>query len=142
MQSVHRVEGFLETAGMRLFRFRQRFEPVGAFVETFLAGGFRHARIHVRVFVGFAGNRRFQVGVGRANRLAGCRITGFFEELEVTVRVARFAFGGGTENGGDIVVAFNISLLGSLKITPTIPTKGLPIFWMEIFKARQKRITI
>ena len=49
-------EGFLEPAGVGLFGLGQGFEPVGDFVETFLAGRFRHAGVHVRVFVGLAGN--------------------------------------------------------------------------------------
>src|SRR6267154_713489 len=52
-----RVERLLEAAGMRLPGFGERLEPVGDLVEAFLAGGAGHARIHVGVFVGLAGDR-------------------------------------------------------------------------------------
>src|SRR6185312_8793590 len=48
--SVQRVEGAPEAAGMRLLGFRQGFEPVGDFVEALLAGGARHAGIHIGIF--------------------------------------------------------------------------------------------
>ena len=94
---VHAVESFLEATSVRLFSLCQGLEPVSDFVEAFVAGGFRHARVHVGVLVGFAGDGGFQVIGGVANRLTGCRIANFLEELEVAVRVASFAFGGGAE---------------------------------------------
>ena len=54
---AERVERPLEAAGMRLLGLGQGLEPVGDLVEAFLAGGARHARIHVGVFVRLAGDR-------------------------------------------------------------------------------------
>src|SRR6185503_4928121 len=54
----HRVERFLEAAGMALLGLGERLEPVGDFAEAFLARGTRHAWIHVGVFVRLAGDRR------------------------------------------------------------------------------------
>ena len=34
----------------------------------------------------------------------------------MAVCVTRFTFGGGTENGGDIVVTFNVGFLGEIQI--------------------------
>src|SRR5688572_9056444 len=47
----HRVEGLLEAAGMGFLGLGQGLEPVGDLVEAFLAGGARHAGIHVGVFM-------------------------------------------------------------------------------------------
>src|SRR6185312_9210905 len=101
---AERVERLLEASGMALFRFRESLEPVGDFIETFRARGLGHARIHVGVFVRFARDRGFEVQVGATDRLAGRRIADGFEEFEMTVRMARFAFRGGAEHGGDVVV--------------------------------------
>src|SRR5229473_778892 len=59
-----RVERLLEAAGMRLPGLGERLEPVGDLVEAFLAGGAGHARIHVGVFVGLAGERVLQILLG------------------------------------------------------------------------------
>src|SRR3546814_10121928 len=63
------VQRLLETAGMALLGLGERFEPVGDFVEAFIARGARHAWIHVRVFVGFARDGRLEVLVGGADGL-------------------------------------------------------------------------
>jgi hypothetical protein len=67
--------------------------------------------------VGFAGDCRGEV-VGRAtDGLSRCRVANFLEEFEVAMCVARFAFRGGAEYGGDIVVTFDIGLLREVEIT-------------------------
>src|SRR5438034_1268623 len=78
----------LEPAGMRFFGLRQRLEPVGDLVEAFLASGARHARIHVGVFMGFAGDRGAQIVRGRADRRAGHRVADLLEEFEMAVGMA------------------------------------------------------
>src|SRR6266403_2081794 len=60
-----RVERLLEAAGMRLPGFGERLEPVGDLVEAFLTGGAGHARKHVGVFVGLAGDRGLEVVAGQ-----------------------------------------------------------------------------
>ena len=40
----------------------------------------------------------------------------FLEELEMAVRVAGLAFRGRAEHGGDVVVAFDVGLLGEIEI--------------------------
>ena len=79
---------------MRALRLAQCFEPVGNFVEAFVAGRFCHARLHVGVFVRFTGNGCFQVVSCAADGETGCRIAAFFEIFKVTVSVAGFTFGG------------------------------------------------
>src|SRR5690348_11120118 len=72
-----RVERLLETAGVRLLRFCERLEPLGNLLEAFLASRPGHARIHVGVFVRFAGNRGPQIIRSRSDRLAGGGIADF-----------------------------------------------------------------
>src|SRR6266478_1037144 len=88
-----RVERLLEAAGMRLPGLCERLEPVGDFVEAFLAGGAGHARIHVGVSVGLAGDRGLEVVGGRTDRLAGRRVAHFLEIFEMAVRVTGLALG-------------------------------------------------
>ena len=68
------VETLLKAAGVRFFCLRQSFKPVGDFAEAFFASRLRHARIHIRVLVGFASNRSLLVGSCVADRQAGCGI--------------------------------------------------------------------
>src|SRR5260370_21024899 len=82
-----RVERLLEAAGMRLPGLGERLEPVGDLVEAFLAGGAGHARIHVGVSVGLAGDRGLEVVAGRADRLSGRRGAPLFARFEMAVRV-------------------------------------------------------
>ena len=107
---------FWKRPAWRLLGLRQGLEPVGDLVEAFLAGGARHARIHVGVFVRLAGDRGLQVVGGAADRQAGGRIADFFEKFEMAVRMAGLAFGGRAEHGGDVVVAFDIGLLREIQI--------------------------
>src|SRR5215212_3277386 len=114
---VQRVEGALEAAGLRLFGLRQGLEPIGDLIEALLAGGARHARIHVGVFVRLAGDRGLQVVAGAADRLSGRRVADFLEKFEVAMRVAGLAFGGRAKYSGDIVIAFDVGLLREIQIT-------------------------
>jgi hypothetical protein len=68
--------------------------------------------------VGFAGDRGLEVQLGSADRFARRGIADFLEEFEMSVRVTRFALCGGAKNGGDVVVPFDIRLLGKIKVTP------------------------
>src|SRR6185437_1641450 len=113
---AERVERLLEAAGMRFLGLRERLEPVGDLVEAFLAGGLRHAGIHVGVFMCLAGNRRSEILIGRADRLAGRRIADFLQVFEMAVRMAGLAFRGRAEHGRDVVVAFDIRLLCEIEI--------------------------
>src|SRR6478752_7107456 len=110
----HRVERLLEAAGVALLGLREGLEPVGDLAEAFLTRGARHARIHVGVFVRLAGDRGLEVVIGRADRQTGRRIAAHFEELEMTVRMAGFAFRRRAEHDGDIVEALNVGLLGEI----------------------------
>src|ERR1700761_6259170 len=101
---------------MALLGFRQGLEPVGDFVKAFAARGLGHARIHVGVFVGLARDGGFEVGIGGADGLAGRRIAHFLQIFQMTMGMAGFAFGGGAEYGGDIVVTFDIGLLCEIEV--------------------------
>src|SRR6476620_5979925 len=68
--SVQRVEGALEAAGVGLLGLRQGLEPVGDLVEAFVAGGLGHARVHVGVLVGLAGDGGLKVVRRAADRQA------------------------------------------------------------------------
>src|SRR5580765_4917028 len=81
------VESLLEAAGMRLLGPRQRFEPLGDLGEAFVAGGLREARVHLRVLVGLAVDRRLQVAIGVADGRTGRRITDLLQEVEMPERM-------------------------------------------------------
>src|SRR6202790_3954181 len=84
-------ERLLEAAGMQLPGLGEGLEPVGDLVEAFPAGHARHARIHVGVFVGLAGDRGLEVVASRTDRLAARGVAHFLEIFEVTVGVPRLA---------------------------------------------------
>jgi hypothetical protein len=91
-------------------------EPVGDLVEAFGTGVFRHARVHVGVLVGLAGNGGLQVIGGRAEGQAGGGVAALLEILEVAVRVAGLAFRRGAEQRGDVSVAFDVGLVCEIQI--------------------------
>src|SRR5689334_9612083 len=101
---------------MRLLGLGQGLEPVGDFVKAFGAGGLGHARIHVGIFVGLARDRSLEVGVGGADRLAGRRIAHFLEIFQMAMGMAGFAFSGGAEDGGDVIVTFDVGLLCEIEV--------------------------
>src|SRR5260370_934076 len=72
--ATQRIEGPLEAAGMRFFGLCEGLEPIGNLVEALLAGGARHAGIHVGVLVRLAGDRGLEIVVGAADRRSGHRI--------------------------------------------------------------------
>src|ERR1700756_3602289 len=109
-------ERLLEAPGIRLPGLGERLEPVGNPVEAFLAGHARHARIHVGVFVGLAGDRGLEDVAGRTDRLAGRWVAHFLEIFEMAVRMAGLALGSRAEHGGEIVEALNIGLPGKTEI--------------------------
>src|SRR6185312_11847788 len=113
---AERVERFLEAAGMRFLGLGERLEPVGDLVEAFLAGGLRHAGIHVGVFMRLAGDGGSEILCGVADRLAGRRVTDFLQIFEMAMRMASLTFRGRAEHGGDIVIAFDIRLLREIEI--------------------------
>src|SRR3546814_3225545 len=84
MVSGELVERLLETAGVALLGLRQGLEPVGDLVEALVARRARHARIHVGVLVGLAGDGRLEVQRGIADRLAGRRIPDLLRSEEHT----------------------------------------------------------
>src|ERR1044072_6845766 len=114
--SGHRFEGLLEAAGVALLGLRQGLEPLGDLGQALLARSAGHARVHVGVLVRLARDRGLEVGRGRTDRQAGRRIAAHFEEFEMAVRMAGLAFRGRTEHGSDIVVAFDVGLLGEVEI--------------------------
>ena len=114
---AQRVQGLLEAVGVRTLGLGQGLEPVGDFVETFVTCDLGHARVHVGVLVGFAGDGGLQVVGGGAERQAGGGIAALFQVFQMAVRMAGFAFGGGTEHGGNVVVAFHVGLCCEVEVT-------------------------
>ena len=110
--AVERVKGFLEAVRVRTLGLGQRFEPVGDLLETFLARGLGHARVHVGVLVRLARNGGFQVlrraePIGRP--VAGSPTT-FLEVLEMPVSMARLTFCRRTKYRRNVVVTFDVGL--------------------------------
>ena len=58
------IQNLLEAIGVRALSLAQRLEPVGDFIETFVASSLGHARIHIGIFMRLARYRRLQVGAG------------------------------------------------------------------------------
>jgi hypothetical protein len=101
---------------MRTLGLRQRLEPVRDLAESLVAGSLRHARVHVRVLVRLAGDRRLQVVRGRADRQSGRRIADLFEIFEVAVRMPGLALRSRAEHGRDVVVTLDVRLLGEIEV--------------------------
>ena len=59
-----RVKRLLIAIGVRTLSLGKRFEPVGDLVKALFACRFGHARVHVGVFVRFAGDGSLQVFAG------------------------------------------------------------------------------
>src|SRR5688572_1206514 len=95
------VEALLEPASVRTLGAGQGLEPLGDLREAFLAGGLGEARVHLGVLVGLAGDRRLEVQLAVADRLAGRRVAHLLQEVEVAMRVAGLALGGVAEEAGD-----------------------------------------
>src|SRR5258706_4769396 len=91
------VEALLEPPGVRLLGARQRLEPLGDLLEALFARRLGEPRIHLGVLVGLARDRRPQVLLAAADRLAGRRIADLPQVLEVAVRLAGLALGGVAE---------------------------------------------
>ena len=58
---VQRVEALLEPAGVRTLGAGQGLEPLGDLGEALFARGLRERRVHLRVLVRLAGDRRLEV---------------------------------------------------------------------------------
>jgi hypothetical protein len=67
--------------------------------------------------VGLARDGGSQVVGRRPDGQAGGRVAGFFEVLEVAVRMAGLALGGRTEDGRYVVVAFDVGALCEVQVT-------------------------
>ena len=113
-----RLERPLEAAGVRLLGLRQGLEPVGDLFVAFFTRCAGHARIHVGVLVGFAGDSGFEVEVGGANGQTRRGISHALHEFQMAVRVPCLALGGGAEDRGHIVEAFDIRLLREIEVAP------------------------
>ena len=114
----------ISRAGQRLLKrsragagFRERLEPVRDLTEAFVTRRLRHARVHVRVLVRLACDRRLQVVGGGADRKPGCRVADLLEVFEMAVRVSGLALRRRTENGRDVVVTLDVGFLREIKVT-------------------------
>src|SRR5580693_5068979 len=111
------VEALLEPAGVRTLGASQGLEPLGDLGEALFARGLREAWVHRRVLVGLAGDRRLEVQVRVAERLAGRGITDALQVVEVAVCVAGLALGGVAEQARDVGVTFDVRDLGEVEVT-------------------------
>src|SRR6185295_10788145 len=105
----------LEAARVRLLGPRERLEPLGDLLEALFARGLGEARVHLGVLVGLAGDRRLQVLLAVADRLARRRVADLPQVLEVTVRVPGLALGGVTKQTGNVRLTFHVGLLGEVE---------------------------
>src|SRR4051794_25613691 len=91
------VQGLLIAIRMRTLSLGQRLEPIGDLVEAFLPRRLGHARVHVGVLVRLAGDGGLEVRSRRSDRQAGGGVAHLLEKLQMAMRVAGLAFGGGAE---------------------------------------------
>src|SRR5436309_13137759 len=104
---VERIETLLEPAGVRTLGASQGLEPLGDLGEALFASGLREARVHLRVLVGLAGDRRLEVLLRVADRLACRGVANALQEVEVTVRMAGLALGGVAEQAREVGVTLD-----------------------------------
>src|SRR5258708_13746199 len=124
-----RVEHLSEAADRPLSGLGKRLEPVGELDDAFLASNAGHARIHVDIFVGLAGDCGLEDVAGRTDRLAGRRVAHFLEIFEMAVRVPGLALGSRAEHRGEIFGALNGGVAGETEITagcPALAPKNRP----------------
>lgn len=114
------IQGLLKFPGVGFLRTGQCFKPFSNLIETFVPGCFREAGVHFRVFVGFAGYGRFQIGIGFTDFQTGSRIaaTLFLKEFQVTKGVSCFAIGGIFKYAGFFRITFNIGLACKIQVAP------------------------
>ena len=110
MTGLEVVQRLLKAVGVRALSLGQGLEPVRYFVEALFAGALRHARVHVGVLMGLAGDRRLEVQRGGADGEPRRGIAARLQILEVTVRVARLAFGSRAKYRRYIVEALDVRL--------------------------------
>src|ERR1700688_2524268 len=112
------VQRFLEAIRVGSFGFGESLEPIGNFTEALVARALRHPRVHIRVFVRFAGNCRLEIQRSRADRQSRGRVADRLEVLQMPMGMAGFAFGSGTEHRGHVIESFDIRLGCEVQITP------------------------
>ena len=118
---------------MRPLGLGERLEPVGDLVEALVPRGLRHARVHVGVLVGLAGDGGLEIVAGRADRQSGGRVADAFHVLQVAVGVAGFPFRRGAEHRRDVVFPFDVRLGGKVEI----PAIGLRLAGERVLQVIQ-----
>jgi hypothetical protein len=96
------IKGPAIYAGMRLLGLGEGLEPLRELGEALVARGPRHAGIHLRVLVGLAGDRRLEIRLGLADRLAGGWVADLLQEVEVPEGVPGLGVGGVLVQAGDV----------------------------------------
>src|SRR5215470_13033554 len=112
------LQPFVEAPGVRLLSLGERLEPLRQLVEAFGPRGLGHARVHLRVLVGLAGDRRLEVLLGLCDRLAGSRIADFLQEVEVAEGVTGLGIGGVLEETRDVREPLDVRDAPEIEIPP------------------------
>src|SRR5262249_1380766 len=112
------LQPFVETSSVRLLSLGQRLEPLRQLVEAFGPRRLGHARVHLRVLVGLARDRRFQVLFCLSDRLAGGRVADFFQKVEVAEGVAGFGVGRVLEEARDVGKSLDVGTAREVEIPP------------------------
>ena len=103
------------------FSMSERLAAAGALDRLREALGPRrlgHARVHVGVLVGLSGDGRSEIGVRRADRQIGRRVSDRLQVVEMAVGVAGLTFGRLAEVARDLRVAFHVGHLGEVEVPP------------------------
>src|SRR5262245_3819516 len=112
------LEALIEASGVRLLSLGERLEPLRQLVEAFGPRGLGHARVHLGVFVGLAGDRRLKVLLGLPDRLTGGGVADFLQQVEVAERVTGLRVGGVLEEAVDVREALDVGDARKIEIPP------------------------
>src|SRR6266540_2910883 len=125
---VDLLEALREATRVALLRAGEGLEPLADLVEALVTGGAGEARVHLRVLVRLALDRRLEV-VGRRTHLdTRHRVTDLGEEVEVPEGVAGLTLRHRAEERSDVRVALDVRLLGEVEVAPVrlaLPGEGL-----------------
>ena len=103
---------------MALLGFRKSLEPVCDLGESLGSRGLGHARIHVRVLVGFAGDGGLEIQQRVTDGQIRSGIAYALQVVEMAVGVARFAICGLLEIARNLRVPLDIRDLREIEVTP------------------------
>src|SRR5262249_30710096 len=112
------LQTLIEARGMRLLSLGERLEPLRQLAEAFGTRGLGHARVHLSVLVGLAGDRRLEILLRLSDGLAGRRVADFLQEVEVAESVTGLRVGRVLEEARDVGKPLDVRDARKVEIPP------------------------